>query len=162
MTRRRRHSLQNSNRVPREETDQQQQQQGQTTTTKYFVKTLAKLTDHNATVWRVAWNVTGTILASSGDDGVVRLWKSNYAGSWKTVSALRGDGKMGTEAGAYSASVSPTFGSPVTGGGGSVGAVANSSNAARLLKFGGPAASVVVQQQATAAAVGNKGDVVWH
>lgn len=32
--------------------------------------------DHQgAQVWRVAWNVTGTILASSGDDGCVRLWK---------------------------------------------------------------------------------------
>jgi WD40 repeat protein len=26
-------------------------------------------------VWRLSWNVTGTILASSGDDGYVRLWK---------------------------------------------------------------------------------------
>ena len=26
-------------------------------------------------VWRLSWNVTGTILASSGDDGCVRLWK---------------------------------------------------------------------------------------
>jgi len=128
----------------------QMQGQGVTATAKYFVKTLAKLSDHNATVWRVAWNVTGTILASSGDDGVVRLWKSNYAGNWKTVSSLRGDGKMGTEAGA-SASVSPTFGSPVTGGAGSV----SNSNAARLMKFGGPASAVTVQ-------AGNKGDVAWH
>ena len=35
--------------------------------------------DHQgAQVWRVAWNVTGTILASSGDDGCIRLWKGVY------------------------------------------------------------------------------------
>lgn len=26
-------------------------------------------------VWKVKWNVTGTILSSAGDDGKVRLWK---------------------------------------------------------------------------------------
>lgn len=30
-----------------------------------------------AQVWRVQWNVTGSVLASSGDDGMVRLWKLN-------------------------------------------------------------------------------------
>jgi len=38
-------------------------------------KVLAQCTDHKSTVWRAAWNVTGTILATSGDDGCVRLWK---------------------------------------------------------------------------------------
>ena len=46
--------------------------------TKLKVRTVAHCTDHNSTVWRVAWNVTGTILASSGDDGCVRLWKGAY------------------------------------------------------------------------------------
>jgi len=34
------------------------------------------LTAHQAAVWRVEWNITGTILASSGEDGKIRLWQS--------------------------------------------------------------------------------------
>ena len=49
----------------------------------------------NSTVWRVCWNVTGTILATSGDDGQVRLWKANYLDDWKCVAVLRGDGQGG-------------------------------------------------------------------
>ena len=71
------------------------------------------------------------------------------------MSALRGDGKMGTEAGA-SASVSPSFGSPVTGAGAG-GGNSNSSNAARLMKFGGAASAVQTQTP-----LGSKGDVAWH
>ena len=37
-------------------------------------------------VWRCKWNVTGTVLASSGDGGVVGLWKSDFSGKWKCVS----------------------------------------------------------------------------
>jgi nucleoporin SEH1 len=36
-----------------------------------------------AEVWRVEWNVTGTMLASSGDDGRVRLWKQSPKGDWQ-------------------------------------------------------------------------------
>lgn len=32
--------------------------------------------DHNAQVWRVSFNVTGTVLSSAGDDARIRLWKS--------------------------------------------------------------------------------------
>lgn len=45
-------------------------------------------TDENT--WRCAWNVTGTVLASSGDGGVVKLWKCNYKGTWKCVSDVHG------------------------------------------------------------------------
>lgn len=34
----------------------------------------------------------GTILASSGDDGCVRLWKDNYLNNWRCVAVLKGDG----------------------------------------------------------------------
>jgi len=42
-------------------------------------------------VWRVQWNVTGTVLASSGDDGQVRLWRSDYQGCWRCTSEIQGD-----------------------------------------------------------------------
>eukprot|EP00128_Syssomonas_multiformis_P015646 Colp12_sorted_trinity150504_noHs@6268 len=44
--------------------------------------------DHASEVWRVEWNVTGTILASTGDDGTVRLWKSNYLDEWKCIAVV--------------------------------------------------------------------------
>jgi len=47
--------------------------------------------EHHAEVWRVDWNITGTILASSGDDGNVRLWKANFAGKWKLLSVIHGE-----------------------------------------------------------------------
>eukprot|EP01012_Entosiphon_sulcatum_P004189 TRINITY_DN11568_c0_g1_i1.p1 TRINITY_DN11568_c0_g1~~TRINITY_DN11568_c0_g1_i1.p1 ORF type:complete len:351 (+),score=63.24 TRINITY_DN11568_c0_g1_i1:27-1055(+) len=36
-------------------------------------------------LWRVEWDVTGTALASSGDDGLVRIWKKNPAGRWEAA-----------------------------------------------------------------------------
>ena len=41
--------------------------------------------------WRCQWNVTGTVLASSGDGGIVKLWKSDFQGCWKCVSEIVGD-----------------------------------------------------------------------
>jgi nucleoporin SEH1 len=41
--------------------------------------------------WKCQWNVTGTVLASSGDAGIVQLWKSNPQGQWKCVSEVHGD-----------------------------------------------------------------------
>jgi nucleoporin SEH1 len=38
--------------------------------------------------WKCQWNVTGTVLAASGDAGVVQLWKSNPQGEWKCVSQI--------------------------------------------------------------------------
>ena len=49
-----------------------------TDSTKLDIRHPAHFDHQGAQVWRVAWNVTGTILASSGDDGCVRLWKGVY------------------------------------------------------------------------------------
>lgn len=62
---------------------------------KYDIRLAGYFNDHASTVWRVCWNATGTIVASSGDDGQVRLWKSNYMDNWKCVASLRGDGMGG-------------------------------------------------------------------
>ena len=45
-------------------------------------------------VWNCSWNVTGTVLASSGDGGVVGLWKSDFKGIWKCVSKVKGSSQM--------------------------------------------------------------------
>jgi len=64
----------------------------QGTLTQFEVRQAGQFDDHGLTVWRVCWNMTGTILASSGDDGSVRLWKANYLDIWKCISTLRGEG----------------------------------------------------------------------
>lgn len=47
--------------------------------TKFEVQIVAQFDNHNSQVWRVSWNITSTLLASSGDDGCVRLWKGEQA-----------------------------------------------------------------------------------
>lgn len=48
---------------------------------KFEIQQKAQFNDHGPQAWRVSWNITGTILASSGDDGCVRLWKRKCGGS---------------------------------------------------------------------------------
>ncbi|KAK4884142.1 hypothetical protein RN001_000413 [Aquatica leii] len=59
---------------------------------KLDIQTAAQFDDHGCMVWRVCWNITGTILASSGDDGCVRMFKMNCINAWKPVAVLKGDG----------------------------------------------------------------------
>lgn len=76
------------------------------------VQQAGKFSDHNCIVWRLAWNVTGTMLATTGDDGYVRMWKSmnlvfssnfftynkflfqivNYQRNWKSAAVLKPEG----------------------------------------------------------------------
>lgn len=54
--------------------------------TKLNVQTIAQFDDHNSLVWRVCWNITGTVLSSSGDDGCVRMFKSKlYLSSYSSL-----------------------------------------------------------------------------
>jgi len=72
--------------------------ESQTTPTKYEIRLAGSYSDHSSTVWRTCWNVTGTILASSGDDGQVKLWKSNYLDQWRCIATLQGNGQQGESA----------------------------------------------------------------
>jgi protein transport protein SEC13 len=55
------------------------------TTTAWSKKILPKFPD---TVWRVSWSVTGNILAVSGGDNKVTLWKEALDNEWKCISDL--------------------------------------------------------------------------
>eukprot|EP00002_Diphylleia_rotans_P016624 TRINITY_DN3235_c0_g3_i1.p1 TRINITY_DN3235_c0_g3~~TRINITY_DN3235_c0_g3_i1.p1 ORF type:complete len:311 (-),score=58.44 TRINITY_DN3235_c0_g3_i1:306-1238(-) len=59
--------------------------------TKLVLEMQREFTDHRAEVWKVEWNITGTVLASSGDDGNVRLWKANAVGEWGCIGCVNGD-----------------------------------------------------------------------
>lgn len=48
----------------------------------------ADLREHEAEVWRVGWNITGTILTSACDDGKVRVWKKNFQDEWNCLEVI--------------------------------------------------------------------------
>ncbi|MCJ1387542.1 GTPase-activating protein S13 [Xylographa bjoerkii] len=41
--------------------------------------------DFDAVLWRVSWSLSGNVLAVSGGDNKVSLWKENLAGQWDCV-----------------------------------------------------------------------------
>ncbi|KAG5438154.1 hypothetical protein PCANB_003005 [Pneumocystis canis] len=54
----------------------------------YMIELIGDFDDHMAQVWKVSFNITGTILSSAGDDGRIRLWKANYAGDYQCLSII--------------------------------------------------------------------------
>jgi nucleoporin SEH1 len=68
------------------------------------VQQVACFTEHQAEVWRVQWNLTGTVLASSGDDGRVRLWRASFQGPWRQLAVIAPDDALSTASTVASAS----------------------------------------------------------
>lgn len=65
-----------------------------------FFRLIGEFSEHQNAVWRLSWNIFGTVLASSGNDGYVRLWKANYAQQWKCIVTVNGSGQqVDTESG---------------------------------------------------------------
>lgn len=40
-------------------------------------------------VWQMEWDMSGTTLATTGSDGMVRLWQSNLNGVWAEQAAFQ-------------------------------------------------------------------------
>jgi len=41
-----------------------------------------------AVLWRVSWSLSGNVLAVSGGDNKVSLWKENLKGEWDCVRSI--------------------------------------------------------------------------
>ncbi|XP_021754326.1 protein SEH1-like [Chenopodium quinoa] len=52
------------------------------------VEKLALLSGHHGEVWQTEWDMSGMTLATTGSDGVVRLWQSNLNGVWHEQAVL--------------------------------------------------------------------------
>ena len=87
-------------------------------TQRFAVECVADIDVHSSEIWRCEWNVSGTVVSSSGDDGRVRLWKgglggelfyerlgranvafkrtANYLGDWKLLSIVGPDAPPAT------------------------------------------------------------------
>lgn len=58
------------------------------TNEKPLLNRVALLSGHHGEVWQLDWDMGGMTLATSGSDGVVRLWQSNTSGAWQEVAVI--------------------------------------------------------------------------
>uniref|UniRef100_A0A0D6R557 Anaphase-promoting complex subunit 4 WD40 domain-containing protein n=1 Tax=Araucaria cunninghamii TaxID=56994 RepID=A0A0D6R557_ARACU len=49
---------------------------------------VATLSGHLGEIWQMDWDMGGMTLATSGNDGTVRLWQSNTNGMWQEVAVI--------------------------------------------------------------------------
>ena len=47
-----------------------------------------KILEFEAPIWRVSWSLSGNVLAVSGADNKVSLWKENLRGEWECVKTI--------------------------------------------------------------------------
>jgi nucleoporin SEH1 len=52
------------------------------------VKKVSSLSGHQGEVWQMEWDMSGMTLASTGSDGMVKLWQSNLNGEWHEQATL--------------------------------------------------------------------------
>ncbi|KAJ8526997.1 hypothetical protein K7X08_029474 [Anisodus acutangulus] len=52
------------------------------------VEKVVTLSTHDSEVWQMEWDMSGMTLATTGSDGVVRLWQCNLNGVWHEQSIL--------------------------------------------------------------------------
>ncbi|CAA7041882.1 unnamed protein product [Microthlaspi erraticum] len=52
------------------------------------VKKVSSLSGHQGEVWEMEWDMSGMTLASTGSDGMVKLWQSNLNGEWQEQATL--------------------------------------------------------------------------
>ena len=57
--------------------------------------------------WRCQWNVTGTVLATSGDGGRVRLYKADHQGQFRCVAQIAPDPQQQQSSNKGSSGVAP-------------------------------------------------------
>ena len=44
----------------------------------FNIELIADIAEHMGAVWRVQWNITGTVLSSSGEDGRLLMYKGTH------------------------------------------------------------------------------------
>lgn len=52
------------------------------------IEKVAQLSGHKGEVWQMEWDMSGMTLASTGNEGLVRLWQSNLNGIWHEEATL--------------------------------------------------------------------------
>ncbi|KAG6907680.1 hypothetical protein DXG01_007783 [Tephrocybe rancida] len=55
---------------------------------KWTAVAVADFDQHKSAIGRVEWNITGTVLSSTGNDGRVRLWKATSGSVWRPAGSI--------------------------------------------------------------------------